>query len=66
MRVKFSCNSGANIHSCREETLDTVDDLGLDPGEWEAMSDEDKYKMAEEWAHQRLEIYYEEIGDDAN
>ncbi len=30
--VKFCCDSGANIHSCREEEVDTVQDLGLDEG----------------------------------
>lgn len=61
MRVKFFCDSGANIKSCRESGwLDTINDLGLDEGEWEAMSEDDKYKMAEGWASERLEIYYEE------
>lgn len=61
MKVKFSCDSGANIHSCRYQVLDTVEDLGLDEGEWEAMSEEDKYKIAEEWAWDRLEIYFEDM-----
>lgn len=59
-KVKFFCNSGANIHSCRKQVVDTVKDLGLDEGEWESMSDEEKYKVAEEWAQDRLEIYWEE------
>ena len=61
MKVKFFCNSGANIHSTREDTFDTVTDLGLDDGEWENYSEDDKYKCAEEWANDRLEIGYEEI-----
>ena len=61
MKVKFFCNSGANIHSCHDSGwLDTVKDLGLDEGEWEEYSDDDKWKQAEEWANQYLEIYYEE------
>ena len=63
MKVKFFCDSGANIHSCREsEWLDTVEDLGLDEGEWESYSEEEKYKTAEEWAFERLEIFFEEDG----
>ena len=58
--VKFFCNSGANIHSCRSQTMDTVKDLGLEEGEWEDMSDEEKQQEAEDWAWQRLEIYYED------
>ena|GEM_PF-4689859 len=49
-KVKFYCNSGANAHSYREEEFDTVDDLGLDEGEWEDMSEDDRYRMAEDWA----------------
>jgi hypothetical protein len=60
MKVKFFCNSGANIHSTREETLDTKD-LGLEDEEWEQLTDDEKYKEAEIWANDRLEIGYEEL-----
>jgi len=58
--VNFNCNSGASIHSCRTEKVDTVKELGLNEGEWEAMSEEDRQKVVEEWAWQKLEIYYTE------
>ena len=57
--VNFHCNSGANIHSCRSQTLDTVKDLGLDEGEWESMDEDDKYKIVEQWAWNKLEIYWD-------
>ncbi len=61
MKVRFNLNNGANIHSNRESGwLDTVEDLGLDVGEWEAYTDNEKYQMAEEWAADHIEIYYEE------
>ena len=60
MKVRFFCNSGANIHSKREQIIDTVIDLSLEDGEWERMSDDDKYKMAEEWAWERLEIGFDD------
>lgn len=63
MKVKFCCNSRANIHSTNEsDWLDPVEDLGLDEGEWESMTDDEKYKMAENyaWETMGLEIYYEE------
>ncbi|MFA5344804.1 MAG: hypothetical protein WC315_00820 [Candidatus Omnitrophota bacterium] len=61
MKVQFFCDSGANIHSCHKSgILDTVKDLGLDDDEWEALSDNEKYKLAEEWANNYLEIYFEE------
>ena len=59
-KVKFNCDSGANIKSCRSEIIDTVADLGLDEGEWESYSDEEKQKEVERWAWDRLEIFYED------
>jgi len=61
MKVKFFCNSGADASSTRYEVLDTVIDLGFDEGEWENLSDDEKFKESEEWANERLEIGYEEL-----
>lgn len=60
MKVKLYCDSGANIHSCREEEVD-LEDWGISDEEWSEMSDEEKSKVAEEWAYERLEIGFEEI-----
>lgn len=61
-KVKFWCDSGANIHSCRRSgVFDTVDDLGLEEGQWEEMTEEERYKEVEEWAWQRLDIGYTEV-----
>ena len=60
-KVQFFLNNGANIHSLRKsKELDTVKDLGLDKGEWEEMSEDEKYKQAEAWAADKIEIYFEE------
>jgi hypothetical protein len=60
-KVQFFLNNGASIHSLRKSgELDTVKDLGLDEGEWEEMSEDDKYKQAEDWAADKIEIYFEE------
>lgn len=63
MKVRFNLNSGANIHSTNDTGwLDTVNDLGLDEGEWEAYSDDDKYKLVEEYWNGMgyPEMYFEE------
>lgn len=61
MKVKFCVNSGANIHSTNESGwLDPVKDLGFAPGEWEGLTEDEKYAEAENWANERIEIYYEE------
>lgn len=60
MKVKFICDSGANIHSARKETVDTVSDLGLEEGEWEKLTEEEKFSMVKEWADERLEIYWDD------
>ena len=61
MKVQFCVNSGANIHSTKESGwFDPVKDLNFAPGEWEAMSEDEKWKEAERWANEQIEIYYEE------
>lgn len=65
MKVTLNCNSGANIHSTRSETfdLDNADDcnqFGCTKEEWMNFSEDDKQEFCNEWAEQRLEIYYEE------
>jgi hypothetical protein len=60
-KVEFFCDSGANIKSCRYETIDTVVDWGMEDGQWESMTEDEKLKMAEEWASDHLAIGYEEI-----
>ena len=65
MKVRFCCDSGANIHSCnKSDWMDTVEDLGLEDGEWEEMTYDEKHNMIEEWANNYLEIYYEEREND--
>ena len=56
--VKFFCDSGANVHSCREEEINTVEDLGLAVNEWENLSEDAKFEIVQEWAHDKLEIGY--------
>lgn len=60
MKVRFVCDNGANIHSALKHTFDTEKDLGLEEGEWEQLSDEDKHAMVWEWAVQEIETYWEE------
>jgi hypothetical protein len=61
MKVRFICDSGANIHSARKAELDTVKDLGLDDGEWEEYTDEERQETVNDWANNRLEIYWEPV-----
>lgn len=61
MKVRFNCDSGANIHSNRDSGwLDTVEDLGMAEGEWENMTDDEKFQETEIWANNYLAIWYEE------
>ena len=55
-KVTFFCDSGANIHSCRKETIDTVNDLGFEDGEWESLSDDEKYKEVQQWAFDFIDM----------
>lgn len=61
MKVKFCCNSGANIHSCRDEIIDLEKDLGISDNEWRKMDEDQRFGIINEWAQERLEIYYVEL-----
>ena len=66
MKVQFNLNSGANIYSTNESGwYDTVEDLGLEEGEWEKMTDDEKYnECVEYWNGMGYpEMYYEERED---
>ncbi len=61
-KIQFYLDSGANIHSQKKSTvLDTVDDLCMEEGEWEDMTEDAKYEMADEWAQQQLCSGYIEL-----
>ena len=59
MKVKFVCDSGANIHSARTEVVDT-EDYGYTDEEWLELSEEQKQEFVEEWANERLQVYFDE------
>ena len=61
MKVKFYCDSGANIHSCREEVVDLVEDWGMTPEECAELTEDDKIELAQDWANDRLDIGMEII-----
>ncbi len=64
MKVKFVCDSGANIHSARTEVVDTevvdTEDYGYTDEEWLELSEEQKQEIVEEWANERLQVYFDE------
>ena len=61
MKVKFGCDNGANVHSARTETFDTLEDLGYEDEEWNALTEDQKYELAKEWCFERLDIWVEEL-----
>lgn len=55
MKVNFFIDSGANTQSAKDTGwLDTVEDLGLEEGEWEKMDREAKDKFC--WDHMVPEV----------
>lgn len=54
------CDNGANIHSKRTDSFDTNDDLGLDDGEWEEISDAAKAEIVRDWAMERFDYGWHE------
>jgi hypothetical protein len=60
MKVRFYCDSGANIHSCRDEIVD-LNSWNISDEEWKNMSDDEKEQLAVDWANESLEIGYQEL-----
>jgi len=59
-RIQFCVDSGANCKSTnRSGALDTVEDLGLDEGEYEAYTEAERLSLLKEWANERIEIWTE-------
>lgn len=56
-KIKYWCDSGANIHSRRDGTT-TLDDLGLTEDEWNEMSDDERDEMMRDIACERLDWGY--------
>jgi hypothetical protein len=62
MGRKFNvyCDSGANIHSRREEEID-LDDLGISSEEFDAKTEKEKEEMFRDIAFDRLDWGFTEI-----
>lgn len=63
MKVRFCCDNGANIHSKRTEDFDVEEDLNMTLEEWDQMPEEEKDKMVQEWAYERMDIWIEKLED---
>ena len=49
MKVRFYCDSGANIYSEKSEIID-IEEYGYSCSEWLGLSDDEKMKEVEFWA----------------
>lgn len=59
MKFKVWCDSGANVHSCRTETV-TLDELGLSDEEWAEMTESERDGFMRDVAFSRLDWGYAE------
>lgn len=53
-------DSGANIHSTREQTIN-LKDIGIEDDEWDTMTEEEKDKAMKEVAFDHAEWGYHEL-----
>ncbi len=60
MRVRFCLDNGANINSKRYSGWYEVAQLGFTEEEWNQLSEDDKYYLAEEEMNQHIEIWFDE------
>lgn len=61
-KFKVWCDSGANIHSNREQMID-LEILGVED-EWDSMTDDQRDEVMKDVAWDRLDWGYQEIGKD--
>lgn len=59
-KLKVWCDSGANIHSRREEEFHT-DDLGITEEDWAKMSEDEKAEAVRDIALDRLDWGFQEL-----
>jgi len=62
-KYRVYLDSGANIQSCYEQTIDTEEDLGISDEEWDAMSEKSKDEIMKDVAWERMEWGYHLIGE---
>jgi hypothetical protein len=60
MKIKVWCDSGANIHSKREDIVD-LKDWNITDEEWNDMDDTIKQEFVNGWVNQKLEIGFKEV-----
>ena len=59
-KFKVWLDSGANIHSCRKQTIE-LSDIGITDAEWDEMSDDAKDEVMREFAFDQSDWGYSEI-----
>lgn len=56
MKIELWCGVDNNIHSCRREIIDLVEDLGYTEEICAELTHADIQKIANEWANDHLNI----------
>lgn len=60
MKLRIWCDSGANAHSKREETI-SLEDICLTKDEWEKMDEKQREDAVKEVAFSQLDWGYAEV-----
>lgn len=60
MKIRVWLDSGANIHSRREDVFD-LEELGFTDEEWAAMSEDERFNEIQPIAFERMDWGYEEV-----
>ena len=59
MKIKYWCDSGANIHSCLKGQVDLYEEEGISDEEWEEMPYEAKEEIMKDYAFAKLDWGWE-------
>jgi len=61
MQIKVYIDSGANIHSRKEEIINIEELWDITDDEWEDMDEDEKFGYVKDWADNYLDIGWEEV-----
>lgn len=64
VKVKFTLSIG--LLQCEKKTTIDLKSLGYTVKEWKELSEDEKWREADAWAQNHVEIGYEEIPEDGD
>lgn len=56
MKIEVWCDNGNNMHSCRKEIIDLIEDWGFSQEDCDILTENDIHSLAHDWENEHLDI----------